>query len=163
MEGTATACATPWPTPPGAQAMVYVFLHAFTWYTLWGTSWLFNPDNYWVADAPDGRSQLHMYAITQQQQQQQQQQHKCPLFTKCHPETTNRPAVERLYRVHTGFYMVSVLMLMLWETRRKDFPVMLAHHIVTLCLLIGSYAVRCDTFADRLVVLAVHSGPWLCC
>lgn len=55
--------------------------------------------------------------------------------------TTHSPSVERLYRIHTGFYMVSVLMLVMWETRRKDFPVMLAHHIVTLCLLIGSYAV----------------------
>lgn len=49
--------------------------------------------------------------------------------------------VARLYQVHTGFYMVSVLMLLFWETRRKDFPVMMAHHIVTLSLLVGSYAV----------------------
>lgn len=41
--------------------MVYVFLHSLTWYTLWGTSWLFSPDHFWVDDAPDGKSQAPKY------------------------------------------------------------------------------------------------------
>lgn len=119
---------------------MYVFLHACTWCTLWGTSWLFDPDNYWVADAPGGKSQLHMCVLPLLLRVL----HSQPLniMLMIYTTTNNRPAVEQLYRIHTGFYMVSVLMLMLWETRRKDFPVMLAHHVVTLCLLIGSYAVR---------------------
>lgn len=47
------------------------------------------------------------------------------------------------YRAEMGFYGASLVMLLTWETRRKDFYVMLGHHAVTVALIGLSYITRC--------------------
>ncbi|XP_024396560.1 ceramide synthase 1 LOH3 isoform X2 [Physcomitrium patens] len=44
-----------------------------------------------------------------------------------------------LYAFQCGFYVYSVAALMVWETRRKDFGVMMAHHFITIGLIAFSY------------------------
>lgn len=36
----------------------------------------------------------------------------------------------------------SVFMLIFWETRRKDFPVMMIHHLATITLIVVSYYLK---------------------
>lgn len=43
------------------------------------------------------------------------------------------------YTFQCGFYIYSVAALLFWETRRKDFDVMMTHHIVTISLIAYSY------------------------
>eukprot|EP00897_Mesotaenium_endlicherianum_P000647 jgi/Mesen1/10583/ME000085S09915 len=43
------------------------------------------------------------------------------------------------YAAQGGFYLYSVAALVGWETRRKDFGVMMTHHLVTIVLLGYSY------------------------
>lgn len=43
------------------------------------------------------------------------------------------------YTFQCGFYIYSVAALLVWETRRKDFDVMMTHHIVTIGLIAYSY------------------------
>jgi len=43
------------------------------------------------------------------------------------------------YTLQCGFYIYSVAALLYWETRRKDFNVMMTHHIVTIGLISYSY------------------------
>jgi hypothetical protein len=43
------------------------------------------------------------------------------------------------YTFQCGFYIYSVAALLFWETRRKDFDVMMTHHIVTIGLIAYSY------------------------
>ncbi|CAK9210723.1 unnamed protein product [Sphagnum troendelagicum] len=45
-----------------------------------------------------------------------------------------------LYTGQCGFYVYSVAALLVWETRRKDFGVMMTHHIITIFLITYSYA-----------------------
>lgn len=56
------------------------------------------------------------------------------------PQQLQSARVHQLYFVQTGFYVSSVFMLQYWETRRKDYPVMITHHFTTLTLLVASYA-----------------------
>ena len=42
-----------------------------------------------------------------------------------------------------GTYIHFVLTLLVFNVKRKDFTVLFIHHIVTLCLLVWSFAVRC--------------------
>lgn len=47
--------------------------------------------------------------------------------------------LKMLYALQCGFYIYSVAALLVWETRRKDFGVMMTHHIITIGLIIFSY------------------------
>ena len=47
------------------------------------------------------------------------------------------------YAAEGSFYAASVLMLLVWEERRRDFGPMLAHHIVTVALIAASYRFSC--------------------
>ena len=39
--------------------------------------------------------------------------------------------------------VASVFMLIFWETRRKDFAVMMTHHVATITLIALSYYLKC--------------------
>ena len=41
-----------------------------------------------------------------------------------------------------AFYGASLLMLLIWEERRHDFAIMMAHHLVTIMLISFSYYTR---------------------
>jgi ceramide synthetase len=51
-----------------------------------------------------------------------------------------RLKMKLLYTGQCGFYVYSVAALLVWETRRKDFGVMMTHHIITIFLITYSYA-----------------------
>ncbi|KAI3836976.1 hypothetical protein MKW98_005309 [Papaver atlanticum] len=47
-----------------------------------------------------------------------------------------------VYMCQCGFYLYSITALLTWETRRKDFAVMMTHHFITVLLLGFSYFTR---------------------
>ncbi len=54
-----------------------------------------------------------------------------------------RPKVRVYYAAEGAFYLASVGMLLAWEERRRDFPVMALHHVTTCALIAASYHVGC--------------------
>lgn len=64
--------------------------------------------------------------------------------------------VKLYYMCQCGFYLYSIGALVKWETRRKDFSVMMSHHIVTVILISYSYITR--FFRIGSVVLALHDA-----
>ncbi|KAF8377538.1 hypothetical protein HHK36_030920 [Tetracentron sinense] len=46
------------------------------------------------------------------------------------------------YMCECGFYIYSIVALLTWETRRKDFTIMMSHHVVTVILIGYSYITR---------------------
>lgn len=46
------------------------------------------------------------------------------------------------YTCQCGFYLYSIVALVTWETRRKDFAVMMSHHVITVFLIGYSYVTR---------------------
>ncbi|XP_078174272.1 LAG1 homolog 2 [Carex rostrata] len=58
------------------------------------------------------------------------------------------------YMCQCGFYIYSIGALVAWETRRKDFSVMMSHHIVTTILITYSYLTR--FFRIGTIILALH-------
>lgn len=65
-------------------------------------------------------------------------------------------SLELVYMCQCGFYIYSIAALLLWETRRKDFSVMMSHHIITVFLIGYSYITR--FFRLGSVVLAIHDA-----
>ncbi|XP_074275368.1 ceramide synthase LOH2 [Silene latifolia] len=61
-----------------------------------------------------------------------------------------------LYMCQCGFYIYSIAALLIWETRRKDFAVMMSHHVITVILIGYSYIVR--FFRIGSIVLALHDA-----
>ncbi|KAA8545876.1 hypothetical protein F0562_020673 [Nyssa sinensis] len=64
--------------------------------------------------------------------------------------------LELFYMCQCGFYIYSIAALLTWETRRKDFSVMMSHHIVTVILIGYSYITR--FFRIGSVILALHDA-----
>ncbi|KAK4757473.1 hypothetical protein SAY87_018774 [Trapa incisa] len=60
------------------------------------------------------------------------------------------------YMCQCGFYIYSIAALLLWETRRKDFSVMMSHHVITVFLIGYSFATR--FFRIGSIVLALHDA-----
>uniref|UniRef100_A0A0D6R6F8 TLC domain-containing protein n=1 Tax=Araucaria cunninghamii TaxID=56994 RepID=A0A0D6R6F8_ARACU len=58
------------------------------------------------------------------------------------------------YMCQCGFYIYSIGALLIWETRRKDFTIMMSHHVVTVFLISYSYFTR--FFRCGSIVLALH-------
>ena len=54
-----------------------------------------------------------------------------------------RPKVHVYYAAEGAFYAASVGMLLGWEERRRDFLVMLLHHVTTCALIAASYMLGC--------------------
>ncbi|TMX03134.1 hypothetical protein EJD97_018129 [Solanum chilense] len=64
--------------------------------------------------------------------------------------------IKLIYMCQCGFYLYSIAALVVWETRRKDFAVMMSHHIVTVFLISSSYIL--SFFRIGIVILALHDG-----
>nr|XP_043629645.1 ceramide synthase LOH2 [Erigeron canadensis] len=80
-------------------------------------------------------------------------------ITKCFKGWPNQElkfSLELVYMCQCGFYIYSIAALLLWETRRKDFAVMMSHHIITVFLIGHSYITR--FFRIGSLVLAVHDA-----
>ncbi|KAL9245039.1 hypothetical protein vseg_018738 [Gypsophila vaccaria] len=60
------------------------------------------------------------------------------------------------YMCQCGFYIYSIAALLTWETRRKDFAVMMSHHVITVLLIAYSYITR--FFRVGSIVLALHDA-----
>ncbi|XP_042510426.1 ceramide synthase LOH2-like [Macadamia integrifolia] len=58
------------------------------------------------------------------------------------------------YMCQCGFYIYSIAALLIWETRRKDFSIMMSHHIITVILIEYSYITR--FFRIGSIILALH-------
>lgn len=63
----------------------------------------------------------------------------------------------KLYYVcQCGFYLYSIAALLTWETRRKDFAVMMSHHVITVILIGYSYIT--SFFRIGSIILALHDA-----
>ncbi|KAK7826821.1 ceramide synthase LOH2 isoform X1 [Quercus suber] len=60
------------------------------------------------------------------------------------------------YMCQCGFYTYSIAALLTWETRRKDFSVMMSHHVITVALIGYSYITR--FFRIGSIILALHDA-----
>ncbi|KAL8167401.1 hypothetical protein V2J09_008900 [Rumex salicifolius] len=60
------------------------------------------------------------------------------------------------YMCQCGFYLYSIAALLVWETRRKDFAVMMSHHVITVILIGYSYIARFTRIGS--IVLALHDA-----
>ncbi|WOL06970.1 ASC1-like protein 3 [Canna indica] len=70
------------------------------------------------------------------------------------PNQELKPSLMLFYMCQCGFYVYSIGALFAWETRRKDFSIMMSHHIITSILIGFSYITRC--FRIGTIVLALH-------
>lgn len=61
-----------------------------------------------------------------------------------------------VYMCQCGFYIYSIAALLTWETRRKDFSVMMSHHVVTVILIGYSYIT--GFFRIGAIILALHDA-----
>ncbi|XP_073525932.1 uncharacterized protein [Phyllobates terribilis] len=64
--------------------------------------------------------------------------------------------VKLYYMCQCGFYLYSIAALLVWETRRKDFAVMMSHHVITVILIGYSYIARFSRIGS--IVLALHDA-----
>ncbi|KAI4990883.1 hypothetical protein ZWY2020_039254 [Hordeum vulgare] len=60
-------------------------------------------------------------------------------------------SLQAVYMYAAGFYVYSIFNLLLWKTRRKDFGVMMSHHVATVVLT-----------SDRCVLYLQIISSWLC-
>lgn len=60
------------------------------------------------------------------------------------------------YMCQCGFYVYSIAALLTWETRRKDFAVMMSHHVITVMLIGYSYIT--GFFRIGSIILALHDA-----
>ncbi|KAG9155615.1 hypothetical protein Leryth_017038 [Lithospermum erythrorhizon] len=65
-------------------------------------------------------------------------------------------SIKIIYMCQCGFYTYSIAALLTWETRRKDFAVMMAHHVVTVILI--SYSYMTSFFRSGCIILALHDA-----
>lgn len=72
------------------------------------------------------------------------------------PNHELKSSVKLLYMCQCGFYIYSIGALLTWETRRKDFSIMMSHHIITIFLI--SYSYITSFFRIGAVVLALHDA-----
>ncbi|KAE8661538.1 ASC1-like protein 3 [Hibiscus syriacus] len=66
------------------------------------------------------------------------------------PNQELKISLSLFYMCQCGFYIYSIVALLTWETRRKDFAVMMSHHVIT-AILIGFFRIGS-------VVLALHDA-----
>ncbi|GMJ00550.1 LONGEVITY ASSURANCE GENE1 HOMOLOG 2, LAG1 homologue 2 [Hibiscus trionum] len=72
------------------------------------------------------------------------------------PNQELKISLSLIYMCQCGFYIYSIVALLTWETRRKDFAVMMSHHVIT-AILIG-YSYVTSFFRIGSVVLALHDA-----
>ncbi|KMZ74094.1 LAG1 longevity assurance-like protein [Zostera marina] len=67
------------------------------------------------------------------------------------PDHPLKVSMKLFYIWQCGIYIYSIVAILTWETRRKDFPIMLSHHIITIILIVYSYLVRIGC-----IIIALH-------
>ncbi|XP_021732782.1 LAG1 longevity assurance homolog 2-like [Chenopodium quinoa] len=72
------------------------------------------------------------------------------------PNQELKISLKLFYMCQCGFYIYSIAALLTWETRRKDFAVMMSHHIITVLLISCSYMT--SFFRIGSIVLALHDA-----
>ncbi|GLT60449.1 hypothetical protein SLA2020_332140 [Shorea laevis] len=72
------------------------------------------------------------------------------------PDQELKLPLQLFYMCQCGFYIYSVAALLVWETRRKDFAVMMSHHVITVILIAYSYMTR--FFRIGSIILALHDA-----
>ncbi|KAL3515278.1 hypothetical protein ACH5RR_022180 [Cinchona calisaya] len=72
------------------------------------------------------------------------------------PNQELKSSIKLIYMCQCGFYIYSITALLTWETRRKDFSVMMSHHVVTVILISYSYITR--FFQIGSIILALHDA-----
>ncbi|KAG8368374.1 hypothetical protein BUALT_Bualt15G0038900 [Buddleja alternifolia] len=72
------------------------------------------------------------------------------------PDQELKLSLKLIYMCQCGFYIYSIVALSTWETRRKDFSVMMSHHVVTVIVIGYSYIIR--FFRIGAVILALHDA-----
>lgn len=72
------------------------------------------------------------------------------------PDQEFKLPLKLFYMCQCGFYLYSIGALLKWETRRKDFAVMMSHHIITVILISVSYIT--GFFRVGSIVLALHDA-----
>ncbi|URE49057.1 Phosphoesterase family [Musa troglodytarum] len=75
-------------------------------------------------------------------------------YFKGWPNQELKSSLILFYMCQCGFYVYSIGALVAWETRRKDFSIMMSHHIVTSVLIGFSYITR--FFRIGTMILALH-------
>lgn len=70
------------------------------------------------------------------------------------PDHTIKFPLKLFFMCQCGFYIYSIAALLMWETRRKDFTIMMSHHVITVFLIGYSYITR--FFRSGSIVLALH-------
>ena len=68
-----------------------------------------------------------------------------------------RPKVHVYYAAEGAFYAASVGMLLGWEERRRDFLVMLLHHVTTCALIAASYMLGCAALLLQCPAKLLHN------
>ncbi|XP_038692679.1 LAG1 longevity assurance homolog 2-like isoform X2 [Tripterygium wilfordii] len=77
-------------------------------------------------------------------------------YFKGWPNQELKLPLKLFYMCQCGFYTYSIVALVVWETRRKDFSVMMSHHIITVFLIGYSYLAR--FIYGGSIVLALHDA-----
>ncbi|XP_010269982.1 PREDICTED: LAG1 longevity assurance homolog 2-like [Nelumbo nucifera] len=72
------------------------------------------------------------------------------------PNQEIKVPLKLLYMCQCGFYVYGIAALLMWETRRKDFSIMMSHHVITVILIGYSYLSR--FFRIGSIVLALHDA-----
>ncbi|XP_038997278.1 LAG1 longevity assurance homolog 2-like [Hibiscus syriacus] len=72
------------------------------------------------------------------------------------PNQELKLSISLFYMCQCGFYIYSIVALLTWETRRKDFAVMMSHHVITAILIGYSYVI--SFFRIGSIVLALHDA-----
>ncbi|XP_044354602.1 ASC1-like protein [Triticum aestivum] len=72
------------------------------------------------------------------------------------PNQKMKLKLKAVYMFVAGFYIYSIIALLIWETRRKDFGVSICHHVATVVLIVMSYICRLSRAGS--VILAIHDA-----
>lgn len=72
------------------------------------------------------------------------------------PNQELKITLKLFYMCQCGFYLYSIGALVTWETRRKDFAVMMSHHVITVILIGCSYLT--SFFRIGAIILALHDA-----
>ncbi|KAJ7946052.1 LAG1 longevity assurance like [Quillaja saponaria] len=78
------------------------------------------------------------------------------LYFRGWPNQELKIPLKLYYMCQCGFYTYSIAALITWETRRKDFSVMMSHHVITVMLIGCSYMT--SFFRIGSVILALHDA-----
>ena len=124
------------------KAAVYFFFTAYGVYFMGSKPWFYDRSQFWhgfykedPSCAGDWKSDLPQW------------DHSCPHLctTEKWPSCSTCKFsfdVKFYYMCELGYYLQGIVSLLVWETRRKDFGVMMAHHVVTVILITFSHWAR---------------------